>query len=182
MQRHLGTLLLLENPGLRYLALGDVRNRALIGDDDAIVVINGTRVFKHHDLAAVLTPQTVLEVLDQSLGFQAGEYPLPVDRVYVERGSAAGLLEVLYGVVAKHFDQRRIGGNDFAFPGGDIDALDDILKQPAIARLAALESLIVDLLLDRDAGKPGHALELVQFIRRWLARLVNVNIQRTDNA
>ncbi len=67
-------------------------------------------------------------------------------------------------------------------PRGDVDPFDDILEQPLVTRLAVLQSLFVDLLLDRDAGEPGHVSELVEFVRRRLASAVEIHIQRADDA
>ena len=181
LQRYLGTLFFPEDPGLRLLALGDVRDRALVGDDRSVLIANRARVLEHDNLFAVLAPQAIFKILDDALCFQLREHALAVDRIDIQHGRTAGRLEVIRAVVTEHINQCRVDGNDVSVPGGDVHTFDDILKQTPVAGLAVLESFFVELLLDRDAGKPGHAPELVEFVGRGQARLVEVNIQRTDD-
>ena len=65
------------------LALGDIGNRAFVGNDVAIVVVDGTRILQNDDFLAVLAPQAVFEILDVSLGLETGEYTLTVDGIDV---------------------------------------------------------------------------------------------------
>ncbi len=104
LQRHLGALLFLEDPRFGALAIGDVGNRALVGDDVAILVVDGPRVLEDHDFPAVLAAQPVLEILDEALCLEAGEHALAVDGVDVQHRRSAGRLEFFGAVVAEHLD------------------------------------------------------------------------------
>ena len=181
LQRYLGPLLFFEDARLGTFAVGNIGDRALVCDDLAVVVVHRARILEHDDFATVLAAQTVLEILDHALRFEACEDALAIDRIDVQHGRVADALEVLGAVVAEHLDQRRIGRDQLAVARGDVDAVDHVLEQAAIAHFGVLELALVELAFDGDARQASHATQLVELIGGRPARLVDVHVERTDH-
>ena len=177
LQRDLRTLLFLENAGFRMFAVGDIGDRSFVRDNVAIVIVNGAPILQNDNFLAVLAPQPVLEVLDESLGLETSKNALAVDRIDVQHRGTAGCLQILHAVETEHFDERGIRGNKVAVARGDIHPVDDVFEQAPVAGLGTAETIFVQLPLDRDTCKSRHAAEFVELVRRWTAWLGEVNIQ-----
>ena len=141
-------------------------------DNIVAVVINGACILENNDHGAILATQSILEILDNTLGFQPGEYAFAVDRVDVQLSCLADRFHFLDTVVAQHFNQCRVRCNQVAVARRNIDTIDHVFEQAAITCFTAAQLFLVLSPLDRNTGEASHTAEFVQFIRGRRARLI----------
>ena len=147
-------------------------------DDVAFIVANSAGIFEYHDFRAILAAEAIFKVLYYALRLKACEYALAIDRVDVQVGGLADGLETLNTVKSEHLYQCRIRSNYLAFTRGDVNAINDIFEQSAVASLACTQTFFIELPLDRDPGQSCHTIELVEFICRRCTGIATVNIKR----
>ncbi len=182
LQRDLRPLLLLVELLLRALALGDVGHRALEADRLPALVAVEARVLGDRDdepsrrfswYSASTSLPSRLQLLDQ-LAAQA--------RVHVQALGRADRAQLLQRGIAQHRDQRRVRGQQVAVERHLVDALDDVVEQPAEAALALAQRVVGTAPLDRDARELGHATHELEVAARGHARAPQVGRERAEHA
>src|SRR5690606_12378801 len=135
LQRDLRALLLAEQRTLGRLALRDIRDRPFEIVRLAVAGPHDTRVHDDGDDAAVAPTQLILEVAYAAVRLERREQPFPIPRVDVEIEDPLRA-ERLVLADAEHAFQRRIRRDQIAVDRSLENAVDDVVEEAAIARLA----------------------------------------------
>ncbi len=99
------------------------------------------------------------------MGFEPRKYPFPVDRVDIQRRCAADRLEFLRIGVAEHLDESRISSYQHTVAGRDVNTVDHVFEEPAIAQFRVLQPIFIALTLYCDSGQPGEPPYVDEFVR-----------------
>src|SRR5690606_6265779 len=133
------------------------------------------------DDAAVTPPQLILEAAHAAVRLERREQAFPIPRIDVEIDDPLRA-ERLVLVDAEHAFQRRIRRDQIAVDRRLENAVDDVVEEAAIARLALAKRGLVLLAADRDAGELREPRDHVELVRLRAARRAEEHAERAVDA
>src|SRR6266446_4530934 len=149
-----GEFLLLVEAALHFAAFGDVHNRALITNNMAGVIANGSGGVQANNRCAVLADESDFAALKRGLMLDLLLEELSLGLVHENLGLFS-FQQVILGIVAQHAHESGIRIQDGAFRRDDVDAFLERFKELGEASFVLAESGHV-------AREDGNAVNLVR--------------------